>query len=297
MSDEEKAEVVETEVMTEGDDKALELRAPDVPVTVEELSARREVGLEIVQARADILEKLMTASIRRTDPADWLLFKDRHGQAVGYLQDCGCDRVADLWGISISNISEPRKEDVGEGVFMYSMTGDGHCRVTDRRVFGIEGARASDEDFCRDETRPGMKALLVRKAARANLDGSIVRELAGLKSVPTELLDAAWAGTGKSSSRCRKGKGFGSGKDRDAEKVAEEGVDAKVQKLDEEILRLASGDREKAKDICRQITANPDKKFKGFDSIRRCTQMWQVEKAEKNLAFYKETEMSEEGDG
>jgi len=49
----------------------------------------------------------------------------------------------------------------------------------------------------------------VRKAARANLDGGVTRELAGMKSVPVEEIAAAWEGTPKKIEACRHGRGFG----------------------------------------------------------------------------------------
>ena len=54
----------------------------------------------------------------------------------------------------------------------------------------------------------------MRKAARANLDGSIVRELAGLAGVPIAELDAAWSGTHKTTDRCVQARGFGSRSER-----------------------------------------------------------------------------------
>jgi hypothetical protein len=191
---------------------ALELRRPDVPTTITELAARKGEALEIIEARAQVLATLRLASLRATFPEDWVLFKapDEHGgQIVGYLQDAGCDRVRDLWGVEIFDISKPEKV-VGSdpGTFHYLITGSGRCKISNQVVQDMEGGRSSTDDFVKDKRGVELE-LLVRKAARGNLDGNITRELTGMKSVPLEELAAAWVGTSKTIERCRKGRGFG----------------------------------------------------------------------------------------
>jgi len=270
-------------------ERGVALRAPDVPVTLEELSAHREQAIEIVRARADILETLTLAAIRRTDPEDWLLFRTKDGAELGYLQDCGADRVADLWGISVYDVKSPERTALDGGAYLYSVRGSGRCGVTGKTVMDVEGCRTSDEDFCsRDDVKPGMKEVLVRKAARANLDGSIVRELSGMKSVPLARLTEAWKGTAKNPAKCHRGRGYGSGKDREAGKVAENGVSDEAVKLGDEIMKRTNGDKEAARALLLEITKadRPDKGgklFPGFDSCARFTMGWQVENAWKKL--------------
>jgi hypothetical protein len=191
----------------------LAIRRPDIPVTLGELAALKGEALEIVDARVQILETLRKASIRATSPEDWVLFKAREedgGQVVGYLEDSGCERVRALWGVRIYNIS-PSEKIVGNDPadFMILITGDGECAITHEIVEQMEGGRSSKDDFCRDKTGAALE-LAVRKAARANLDGGVVRELTGMRSVPLQELEAAWVGTSKTIDRCRKGRGFGS---------------------------------------------------------------------------------------
>jgi hypothetical protein len=191
---------------------ALALRRPDHPVTLSEIAAMRGEAVEIIEARVQVIETLRKASIRATSPEDWLLFKspeEQGGQIVGYLQDAGCDRVRDLWGIEIFNVSKPEKV-VGNdpGVFSYLITGSGRCKLTVQFVEMMEGGRSSTDDFCKGKTGVDLE-LAVRKAARANLDGGITRELAGMKSVPVGELAEAWTGTKKTIDQCRRGRGFG----------------------------------------------------------------------------------------
>jgi hypothetical protein len=90
----------------------LALRRPDTPVTLSELAALKGEALEVIEARVQIIATLRRASIRATSPEDWVLFKapdDQGGQIVGYLQDAGCDRIRDLWGVEIFNVSQPEK--------------------------------------------------------------------------------------------------------------------------------------------------------------------------------------------
>jgi hypothetical protein len=77
----------------------------------------------------------------------------------------------------------------------------------------VEGGRSSTDDFCKGKDGLDLE-LAVRKAARANLDGNITRELAGMKSVPIADLEKAWEGTPKKVDECRRGRGFGTHNER-----------------------------------------------------------------------------------
>jgi hypothetical protein len=191
---------------------ALQLRRPDTPVTLSELAALKGEAMEVIEARVQIIETLRKAAIRMTSPEDWLLFKspeEQGGQTVGYLQDAGADRVRDLWGIEVFGVSIPEKV-VGNdpAVFHYLIRGSGRCKLTRQVIEEVEGGRSSTDDFCKGKTGLELE-LAVRKAARANLDGGITRELAGMKSVPIADLEAAWVGTPKKIEHCRRGRGFG----------------------------------------------------------------------------------------
>lgn len=192
------------------------LMHPAAPATLEQIAALGDGANEIVRARIQVLQTLRKASIQATNPEDWLLFHAvdrRTGQerTIGFLQDCGCDRVASLWGIEVFGIEKPERIMANDGTanFMYLVRGSGRCSITGQTVEQMEGGRSSSDDFCKDEKGTALE-LKVRKAARANLDGNIVRELTGLKSVPRSELEAAWEGSNKKSDRCVKARGFGS---------------------------------------------------------------------------------------
>lgn len=174
--------------------------------------AQREVtnASAVVKTISDALTTLRLASISLTYPDDWLLFKKPDGRITAYLQDCGAERIAPLWGISITNVSNHEKVDLDGGGFLYVIRGDGQSALTGKRVVAIEGARASTDDICKGFSGAALE-VKVRKMARANLDGSIVRDLTGLSNAPLEWLVAAWKNSPeKNPDFCPKGRGFGS---------------------------------------------------------------------------------------
>lgn len=189
---------------------ALALRSPRVPMTLDQLAARRGEAIEIIEARIQVLETARLRAIRMTHPEDWVLFKTKDERITGYLQDAGCERVRPVLSISIFDVGEPEKVVSNDGQsFAIIVRGRGRCGLTLDTLDAVEGIRESTEDFCKD-LRGIKQELRVRQAARANLDGKIVRELAGLASVPLEELQRAWTGTDKKVEHCRKGRGFGS---------------------------------------------------------------------------------------
>ncbi len=185
------------------------MRRPDIPVTVSELAARKGEAIQIFEMRVQVLETARLMSIRATHPEDWVLFKAKDDRIVGYLEDSGAERARPIFGISIIDVHEPEKIVSSDGAsFAIVIRGSGTCNLTNDRLEAVEGIRESTEDFCKDLT--GIKQeLRVRQAARANLDGRVVRELAGLGSVPIDELARAWKGTEKKIEHCRRGRGFG----------------------------------------------------------------------------------------
>lgn len=206
----------DAEILEPDDNQALvrQIRNPGVPVTLDELAAQREQAMQILDARIEILETARLRAIRMSHPEDWVLFRSPDGRVTGFLQDSGCERVRDILGISIFDVGQPEKVAASDGQsFAIIITGRGRSALTRQRIDAVEGIRESTEDFCK--SLKGVKQeLRVRQAARANLDGKIVRELAGLGNVPMQELDRAWTGTEKKSEHCRKGRGFGSAEER-----------------------------------------------------------------------------------
>jgi hypothetical protein len=245
---------------------ALELRRPDVPTDLNELAAQKSGAIEIIEARAAVLATLRKSAIGATSPEDWLLFKspaEHGGQVVAYLQDCGADRVRDLYGIEIYDVSRPERILSNDpAVFHYLIRGSGRCKLTRQVLLDVEGGRSSTDDFCKGKSGVDLE-LAVRKAARANLDGSITRELAGLKSVPLAELEEVWANTRKKTSACRLGRGFGT-RDERLGGASDKAPDVEPPKCPHcgavGVYRPAKGDRG-AFYGCPNYSKHPDKKF------------------------------------
>lgn len=211
----------EGEILDDSEPKlALELRHPATPSSIDAIAALGTEGVKIIQARHQVMDTLRKASIMLTYPDDWLLFRTREGMVYAYLQDSGCDRVAPLWGIEVFGVCEkPERLAADDGSFVYIYTGNGRCSLTGQVVESMEGMRSSNDDIAKNAIGV-MKEYIVRKSARANLDGSVLRELAGLKRVPLEELKAA-APDRKWEERAAKGRGYGSGGQRQAEREGE----------------------------------------------------------------------------
>lgn len=190
---------------------ALDLRRPDVPVDLNELAARKAEAHEIMEARGQVLATARKIMIAATFPTDYVLFKSPTGQITAYLQDHGADRVRDILGIEVFDVSRPERIATNDpAVFHYIVSGSGRSKVTGQTIENVEGGRSSTDDVCKGKTGAELE-LLVRKSARANLDGSITRELAGLKSVPISELEEVWKNQPrKKIADCPLGRGFGS---------------------------------------------------------------------------------------
>jgi hypothetical protein len=189
-----------------------------VPGSLTDLASRLDDGMAIIKAREMILETARHAGVRMTEPEDWLLFKDKQGRTVGYLQDCGCERVRPIFGISTFDVGRPEKLPLADGGFIYTITGSGRCALTQEIIENVMGGRASTDDYITRQDPPLKGAqleLAVMKAARSNLEGNITRALAGLKTVPLEEIEEIFSPDKKKTrARFREGRGFGKQADR-----------------------------------------------------------------------------------
>lgn len=189
---------------------AVELRRPSVPITIDQLAMLPvQERNKVIEGRIETLTTYMRASIRGTFPEDWVLNRSPDGAVLAYLQDKGCKRPSmKMWGISVTPTSDARKLMQSDGSFIYVQTGDGFCSATGEQIIGVEGSRTSNDDNVR-HLKSAELEMAVRKNCRANLDGRIIRNLAGLREVPIEMLADCWKDTNKSVEHCVKGHGFG----------------------------------------------------------------------------------------
>jgi hypothetical protein len=177
------------------------------------MAALRGDATAVLDARITVLETARKRALRMIAPQDVNLYRDREGTTTGYISDAGMQRVRDVLGVEVYNVTTPEKVALGDGSFMYIQSASGRSKLTTQVVEDVEGGRSSSEDFCKDAREANRFAeleLLVRKATRANVNGNVCRELMGLKNVPLQELQDAWAGTNKDWTQCRKARGFGS---------------------------------------------------------------------------------------
>jgi hypothetical protein len=256
-------EPADTDDMANDDPTALTLRRPDVPVTVNDLAALKKHGIEILEARNEILATARKVAIRRTWPRDWNFYKTKDGYVTGFLHDAGCERVRDIVGIEIQNVGAPVfVQGETSADYAISITGDGYCKLTMQKVEGVFGVRYSTEDFVKD-VKGVAKRMAVTKAARANLNGNIVRQLAALKNVTPDELTDAWTGTTKRVEDCIKARGYGTQEERLG--ATRDGVPDVAPPVcphcnTKGVYRPAKGDR-KPFYGCPNYTKHPDRKF------------------------------------
>ena len=262
-------------------------------VTLETIAANKDKALAILEAREQILTNLFAAAIRRTEPQDWVLFKNKAGQEVGMLTNSGAARVAPLYGIKVFNLRGPNGEKVAEPVMVNEpdksksavIIGDAICAFTGMSIEGLRAARNSKEQFTgrpregSGSVGEGCSDQDLKTAAYSLLFSKAVRVLTGTNKVNLETLKDKKIDVTK----CTKGSGYGSSAERGASTVAEADVPAKVEEFRKALLSATGGDEAAAKELCRELTASPDGKFKGFDSPSRLTKGWQVEQAAKRL--------------
>lgn len=211
---------VEAEEVEEGVDP----RDPGVPVSLVQIAARPNEALEIIESRVAVLKTIRIESIRRTNPEDWVAYRDeKTGREIAYLQDSGCQRVMPLWGIETHPEKDPERTPPQKSAdrneeFAYTVRGDGFCRFTGQSISNVEGTRYSTEKYA-TQADPGIRReVAVKKAARANFDGTCVRKLTGMNAVPVAELLEAW-GNPKLMERISKGRGYGSQAERQGAQV------------------------------------------------------------------------------
>jgi hypothetical protein len=248
-----------------------------------------------------ILTRLREATIKKSKPTDWTLYKSPEGQVIGVPRDSLLVIAKKIYGIDITRYRpvgpdgpEARIEDTDDVVLeregsemkpkmhngspikvkTATMWADGLCTLTGERLpdqmfTARTGRFAGQETYTSD----------LRQSCRTSLDALIVRKLSGLRKVPGEELQAA----GVDLEKCYKGSGFGTAKARGAAAVQEEGAADAIKLLVAEVTRRTGGDKDAMRSLSIEITKDDTKGFKGWDDLSRLTAAWQAEKAMKKL--------------
>lgn len=304
----EETEVIEPEVamVNVAEEQALTVKAE--ASMIEQLQALPDfTEIErLVTQRAESLDRIRAAAMRRTNPEDWVLFKkekdDPIENANGYLKGSGAKRVGEYYGVKIFNKRpvgdregwEPHRVKDDHGNITYTGWCDALSRVNQMTVENLEVSISSVEDFTGRRTdkngkiQPrGTEALEqdLRASLQTRLESKAIRILCAMTGVPARELKLAWDGTDKSLERCDKGHGFGTSSGRTAEKVAEAGVQDRAKVLWRDILKAVAGDEGAAGQILKEITrfkkTDGTGDFPGYDDYHRFTSLKYIESTEK----------------
>lgn len=156
--------------------------------------------LQDVEGAINVIEKLQDASLRLTHPQDWVFFgRAEDPIKVYFLQDVGCQRIKDLWGITFDALNLRRDTDAQElpdKSYVVEVAVRATSALTGGTVEEI-GFRSSTGLFARDwqkavdDENHVEKARLkanVRKAALANGRGRCIRTITGTAQMPHERL-------------------------------------------------------------------------------------------------------------
>lgn len=265
-----------------------------------------EKELAKFNAAAELLARLVPASIKATRPQDWVQMGDKV-----YLQGTGAERVAPLWGIVLG---EPHVEKVEheDGHYDYVVTGAAGSRRTGVYMRSVQGGRSSRDKFFwpavaedangRLRLRVGdelgaefnpavhIDHLDVRKAAVTNWQTRAVAMLAGLRGLsPSDLSGAGIEGVARVEFE-RGGKGGA---------TVKADVKAEQNKLGNAVLEYCGGDKERARRCLKELTkgdkpGKDGKVFQGFTSVAKLTRDWQFERAWQALEKLKKAKQTDD---
>jgi hypothetical protein len=154
----------------------------------------KSIELIIAEAerRAEVLKKVLTVAIKRTNPTDWV---DQNGKP--YLGGSGCEKIAPLFGLKMEGCVNQRneREDEKGKYYIYTFMARFHWAAGDIEAIGTCSSR--DKFFAWDKEAKGYKPLYevdetnIMKAAYTNLTVNGVTRALGIRSLTWEDLERA----------------------------------------------------------------------------------------------------------
>jgi hypothetical protein len=262
---------------------------------------RYEQAEQVIRRRATMIRTALRLAISDTMPEGWVLNRLDDGSVLGIPRHSACATIANIFGVRLYDVRPidsagrfaPEVVSHPDGSYTLRAWTSARCVLTGNEIEILEAARRSIERFTgrTEEVVVGEKKTKVvfesdlRSAVLTLLRSKAVRVLV-CSQVPESFLREVFSEVGKNADRCVKGHGFGSSSERAASRVTTEEVKKGASALGKEILARVGGDKEAAKALLREITANPAKDFPGFDSVERFTADWQIESARKKLSSH-----------
>lgn len=249
---------------------------------------------ELMERRAMLIESTHISAIRATNPADWVLFRDKQGVTTAMLRASGANHVHTYYAIDF--VCRPIKNGRFDPVIQRDEETnevratcwfDAVSKITGRSVMGRAFSRSDSEQFIGRGGQNSTSALVaesdLKNSTFTGAYTAAARIIGGMTRLDASMLEKCWEGTAKSLDKCSRGSGFGTASGRSAQQVASPEAQKGAEDLWAEILRRVGGDHDAGRNLTKEITANPQKGFQGFDDYKRLTQDWQIKKAWQNL--------------
>lgn len=147
--------------------------------------------IEQVDTRLRWLDRVLTLSLKRTRPTDWVLMTSKSG-VKPYMQGTGAEALARLFGVEwkVDNAVRTNSidEDTKETYYTFEFYGTFSLRSTGEAI-QVYGARSSNDAFFREQKKVDWRD--VKQAAYTNMIVNGVTRLLGLRTVTLEMLQEA----------------------------------------------------------------------------------------------------------
>ena len=282
----------EKDTRTEQEEKALVLSPEDV-VQLEHIEQaglsklllpQEPLGpqtLERAKERLQIHQGLKRLALQATNPGDWVIFGDKP-----YLTDKGCQKFAEIYGISFPKIeieAMSYQDEKGPVVEFFATV----TAVYQNRIETDSSSAATSEIFFNGVDKDGKPRRLplslinradVRKKAITGAKARVVRRLLGLNFELREVEEALKA-AGKDPSKIprvsfKEGKKSGKKRSKGKESKEEKNYRAEIARM---LLELTGGDKEEAANLLEQLsafTASDGQPVAGVRSPKKLTDNW-----------------------
>ncbi len=232
---------------------------------------------ELMERRAMLIEQTHISAVRATNPADWILSRDKQNVTTAMLRASGSTTVGTYYGIRFTEFyvmgnagklepvgtagfepSETRDEESDPVEVEFSVWFDAESFVTGRKVRSVKFSRSSSEDFI----GRGVQDATSKLVARADLSKSCMtgaytkacRILGNMTRLDASFLEKCWENTGKTLAGCSRGSGFGSAGARGAARLTDADVGTLQAELRDSLLALCDNDKKAAQTLLADIT-------------------------------------------
>jgi len=240
-----------------------------------DLSQQVELAVREAETRLEIIQRVMQVALKATYTQDWI---DMNGKP--YLAATGAERLASLFGVTVTDMDSKRYEDRDDrGTYYYFVvTGTAHFRGTSISVMGTCSAR---DPFFSTRYENEQRILLpaeavdqpnIVKAAYSNMIANAVTRVLGIRGLTWQQLEQlGFDRKGAASVRFQDRKAGGKPADTPAGQPgptpATTGPDSWVTKLEALLDSIDGADKPT---VLLSITAFDKKdggRFNGYDSI------------------------------